>query len=295
MVFYDRVVGFPWECPVGFALYDKLVRQGWTGQAFILKGNFIEFSASFEEYISGQKMTETGKSYQESLHQLKPAEEDLKTAEERYSAYLHSLEAQARVPTTELIPSRKAERIRAVEKHQHELELEMENAFPALWRKAKALSPPSPSPGYSESSASPSKDKDKYDNFDTKAPLVEPLVRGVAKMQEAAAAASGRSTSGQSLPSTPLPRYHKMASAGEGDKAGDDKGGGGDRLSTEEYDDFQNDETLRSDPEFMQAAAAAGSGAGIGAGQEYTNKVVKGGQRASGLLGFRFGRKTISK
>ena len=69
VVFYDRVIEFDWECPVADALYAKFRRKGWQGQCFILKGHFREFSASFDKYISGAKMTSEAKEYVDSLRQ----------------------------------------------------------------------------------------------------------------------------------------------------------------------------------------------------------------------------------
>ncbi len=69
VVFYDRVVEFDWECPVADALYDKFKRKGWLGQCFILKGHFREFSASFDKYISGAKMSKEAKQYIDGLRQ----------------------------------------------------------------------------------------------------------------------------------------------------------------------------------------------------------------------------------
>lgn len=69
VVFYDRVIEFDWECPVADALYNKFRRKGWRGQCFILKGHYREFSASFDKYISGAKMTSEAKEYVDSLRQ----------------------------------------------------------------------------------------------------------------------------------------------------------------------------------------------------------------------------------
>lgn len=69
IIFYDRVIEFDWECPVAEALYSKFRRKGWQGQCFILKGHYREFSASFDKYISGAKMTSEAKEYLDSLRQ----------------------------------------------------------------------------------------------------------------------------------------------------------------------------------------------------------------------------------
>lgn len=69
VVFYDRVVEFDWECPGAEALHDKFRKKGWRGQGFILKGHYREFSASFDKYISGSKMTKEAKQHLDGLRQ----------------------------------------------------------------------------------------------------------------------------------------------------------------------------------------------------------------------------------
>lgn len=257
VVFYDKSVEFSWECPVADAMTDIFRHRGWTGQAFILKGHFHEFSSSFGKYISGNKMTREAKEYLDSLRQQTPTEDDGQKAEERYQDWLQARgEDQSRAPT-ELIPSKKAERIRAVEEHQKELEAELERCFPALYNKAKTLTPrDSAAPSYNHAWTNPSSEKQKEkEDFTKQIPLVEPLVRGVAKMQEAAAASSA------SAPSTPLPRYNKTVAPGDGGEKG------GDGLSTEEYDDFENDESLRNDPAYRQAGGGGEVGGKVKQGQ----------------------------
>jgi hypothetical protein len=67
VVFYDRHVEFPWECPTAEALIQRFRSKRWTGQGFILKGHYREFSDSFDKYITGQKMSSHAQKYLESL------------------------------------------------------------------------------------------------------------------------------------------------------------------------------------------------------------------------------------
>lgn len=70
VVFYDRAAEFTWECPAAEALLEKFKRDGWSGRCFILKGHYREFSASFDKYIAGMKMTAEAKTYIDSLRDL---------------------------------------------------------------------------------------------------------------------------------------------------------------------------------------------------------------------------------
>jgi hypothetical protein len=277
VVFYDRVVEFAWECPVADAVHDKFRRKGWKGECFVLKGHYHEFSSSFDKYISGNKMTRRAKEYLDSLRQktaseAEAREAEAREAEARYAAWLRERDtAEYRGAQTELTPSKKAERARAVDEHQRELEAELEMRFPALWKKFLALRPAqhdammtrSPTyrtvaPGEGPAPRYYSKEGGKWadsDDFETGARLVEPLARGLVKMAAAAEEAAAASRGEQ--PDTPLPKYNKGAAA-EGDKAGD-----GGTLTGDEYDDFENDEGLRSDPGFQKAGSTTkGGGAG---------------------------------
>ncbi|KAJ4304044.1 hypothetical protein N0V88_001652 [Collariella sp. IMI 366227] len=142
VVFYDRVIEFQWECPVADSLYAKFRRKGWQGQCFILKGHYREFSASFDKYITGFKMTSEAKEYVDSLRQQSsPTEEEAADRDEAYHFWLDAFASQHHVPIVDLIPARKLERQRAVEQHQKELEIEFEARFPALYKKSQAMRP----------------------------------------------------------------------------------------------------------------------------------------------------------
>ncbi|KAG7290960.1 hypothetical protein NEMBOFW57_000966 [Staphylotrichum longicolle] len=263
VVFYDRVIEFDWECPVADALYNKFRRKGWRGQCFILKGHYREFSASFDKYISGAKMTSEAKEYVDSLRQQpSPTEREANERDEGYREWLNAFTSQHRVPMVDLIPARKLERRTAVEQHQKELEIQFEARFPALYKKAQVMrrmpefdEPPSPPPGSppppfrSEPRrgnsfkdvdwAGPGKDDD--DDFDLrKAPLVGPLVSGLDKMREA-------SHLPRSDPGTPSHgHYDDYPAKARMDYYADDY--------DHDYDEIDpKSEGLRNDPGFQRA------------------------------------------
>ncbi|KAL2200908.1 hypothetical protein P885DRAFT_65221 [Corynascus similis CBS 632.67] len=276
VVFYDRVIEFDWECPVAEALHSKFRRKGWQGQCFILKGHYREFSASFDKYISGAKMTSEGKNYLDSLRQQPcPTEEEARKRDEDYREWLDTFTSQHRTSTTDLIPARKFERRRTVEQHQKELESEFEARFPALYKKSQAMrldtvfdgppSPPPRSPPPPFSSATrrsqsfrevdwigTGKHHQDDDHFDMrKAPLVGPLASGLDKMREA-------SNLARSKPETPSQGYQDDYPV----KAGMDYFG-------DEYDhDFDEidpkSEGLGNDPGFQNAGVPAATETGIG-------------------------------
>ncbi|KAK0673914.1 pah7 homeobox protein encoded by the pah7 protein [Cercophora samala] len=144
VVFYDRVIEFPWECPIASALYQKFRDKAWRGQGFILKGHYREFSASFDRYISGSKMTQEAKSYLDGLRQRGSlTEEEVKGRDGEYEEWLAGWRRDNRGGSrgNELVPGRKVERLREVEERQGELEREFEGRFPALWRKGLMMGP----------------------------------------------------------------------------------------------------------------------------------------------------------
>ncbi|KAI8959763.1 hypothetical protein F5Y11DRAFT_358957 [Daldinia sp. FL1419] len=163
IVFYDKVVEYPWETPVADALLQKLKSKGWTGQCFVLKGHFREFSQSFDKYIVGRKLTANANEYLATLKESSC--EKKKDSHQRYDEWLKVLEDEDRVQTTDLVPAVKSERIEATTKHQKEIEEEFEKREPELYREAAEREPD--------------------ENWAIKGPMVAHLERGIAKMQEA--------------------------------------------------------------------------------------------------------------
>ncbi|KAK0622852.1 hypothetical protein B0T14DRAFT_535871 [Immersiella caudata] len=284
VVFYDRVVEFDWECPSAGALYDKFRRKGWSGQGFILKGHFKEFSASFDRHISGAKMTKEAKEYLDGLRaQSSLTPEEAEERRRRYDNWLQTVMAEERVPQrVELIPARKLERRRAVENQQKELEAEFEGRFPALYRKALALgkrrsdSPPPPSArepsppppwsdrpfrevdwGTRDDDGAASGDRygssaDDVSFSDRKAAFVEPLMSGLERIR-GAAAASGYGDGGHGYRDAAIAKESGYATGGSYMAPPADKL---DQFP-EGYEDVDpNSEGLRNDPLFHKAGTA---------------------------------------
>lgn len=317
VVFYDRVVEFSWECPVADALYDKFQAEGWTGQCFILKGHYHEFSSSFDKYIGGDKMTRNGKNYVDSLRQQPPptsvsfsttpcvtccpltkkgggslnqllteaSQEQIQETESRYVEWLKRLENEDRLPT-ELIPTKKAERAQAVHEHQKELEAELEMRFPALARAAEEMHPAPPAYGAPDDDSDHhhrhhTGDEDPWaehgkDTFDLKAPLVEPLSRGLAKMHEARMSPPPPPpTSDYKGTTTERPYRHSVGSGEDVGKPG--SGGGGGDWGSDDYDEIEKDESLRNDPAFQRAGTGLRGGGGGEHGGSGDDALRKGG------------------
>ncbi|KAJ8125136.1 hypothetical protein O1611_g8505 [Lasiodiplodia mahajangana] len=70
VVFYDKVVEYPWEAPVAEAFFQKFKSKHWPGQCFVLKGHYREFSQSFDKYIVGANTTEKATKYLASLQDV---------------------------------------------------------------------------------------------------------------------------------------------------------------------------------------------------------------------------------
>jgi hypothetical protein len=228
VVFYNRVVEYNWDCPVADALYERFRRKGWLGECFILKGHYREFSASFDKYISGSKMTGEAKEYLDSLrenptpnqvrfhcsegtplespNQLTRVQKEINQRHARYEQWLQAFENQDRTVGMELSEAQRIERLKIVEEHQKELEIEFEMRFPALHKKSRNLKPGAPTsraPGgtsnrqweYNKPGMLTTFGEPKWqgketqvdgDDFDAKAQLVGPLASGLDKMREAA-------------------------------------------------------------------------------------------------------------
>ncbi|RYP79155.1 hypothetical protein DL771_000133 [Monosporascus sp. 5C6A] len=174
VVFYDRHVEFAWEAPTAEALYQKFRTKGWTGQCFVLKGHYREFSESFDKYIVGIKMTDNARAYLPSLQEKTREETDAQLYEE----WFKQLEDEDR-HHTDLVPTVKAERMEAMVRHQKKVEDEFERHQPSLHRKALDLQPAV-----------------QDGRWDVKGPMVAPLARGIAKLHDTGTGAGSGKAAG---------------------------------------------------------------------------------------------------
>ncbi|KAI1393548.1 uncharacterized protein F4822DRAFT_384986 [Hypoxylon trugodes] len=181
VVFYDKVVEYTWEAPVADALFQKFKGKGWTGQCFVLKGHYREFSSSFDKYIVGANTTDSAKEYLASLQDV--SWEVTKDDHQRYDDWLKLLDSEDRVRSTGLVPAVKAERLDVTVKHQREIEIEFEKFQPELFKEALDRRPDG--------------------NWNVKGPMVAHLERGISKMQEA-----GKGL-GSSRSIAPIPEYKR--------------------------------------------------------------------------------------
>ncbi len=282
IVFYDRVVEYPWECPMADALVSQLRRKhGWNGDHYVLKGHYREFSASFDKYITGDRITQAAKDYSDSLRQRSPPtlvsghgmsapvgdfalarrptnerQVEREAIEDNYSEWKDLVELENRKPQP--VPGSQAtleERQQAVQQHQAELETELEMRSPALYRKLMGFGPPPLHKSYSTADMYDTRKGGGYDSQyyekELRTDLVGPLSRGLEKMQE------GSSTFNKSL------SY---------DKLGEIEGAAAQPVPLDEdYDDIDpRDEQLRDDALFLKAGDlgdGAGGAAGIGRGR----------------------------
>ncbi|KAI0392180.1 hypothetical protein F5Y17DRAFT_374191 [Xylariaceae sp. FL0594] len=162
VVFYDKVVEYPWECPVAEAFFRKFRGKRWPGQCFVLKGHYREFSQSFDKYIVGVNASDKAAKYLASLQDV--SWEKNKEDTQRYEEWLKLLDGEDRVQTPEPPQAVKLARLQKMQQRQKVLEVEFERTFPYLHRQAQARKPD--------------------DNWVVKAPLVPHLERGIAKMQQ---------------------------------------------------------------------------------------------------------------
>ncbi|KAI8949932.1 hypothetical protein F4801DRAFT_371171 [Xylaria longipes] len=169
VVFYDKVVEYPWEAPVAEAFCQKFKSKHWPGQCFVLKGHYREFSQSFDKYIVGSNTTDRATKYLASLQDV--SWEKSKDENQRYDDWLKLLDDEDRAYTAEVPSAVKSERLQATERHQQAMEDEFRRAFPNLYRQAQNRQPD--------------------DNWSVKAPMVAHLERGIAKMQQGAASVEG--------------------------------------------------------------------------------------------------------
>ena len=147
----------------------------------MLKGHYREFSASFDKYIEGTKMTDNARDYILAL-QEKSEEKQVRDYRQRLLVVLANLEQNQDSQLydewfrqlededthhTDLVPAVKAERMEAMVQHQRKLEDEFERQQPSLHRKIMHLEP-----GHHD------------EKWDVMGPMVAPFARSIAKMQQ---------------------------------------------------------------------------------------------------------------
>ncbi|KAI0013747.1 hypothetical protein F4779DRAFT_625219 [Xylariaceae sp. FL0662B] len=253
VVFYDKIVEYAWEAPAAEALFRKFKSKGWTGQCFVLKGHYREFSTSFDKYIVGTNTTDNAKEYLASLQDV--SWEKTKDDHQRYDDWVKLLEGEDRVQSVDLVPAVKAERIDAMVKYQKVVEDEFEKRLPLLYRKALDLKPD--------------------DNWTLKAPMVAHLERGITKMQEAGI--------GMGMGRSGAPPDFKLGHRGYPTM---------DKFSMSDYDLLESeDEHMAHDPTAQKVGSASGSKpppddtgpekkgrSGLGGGRSLLTKIMRSGR-----------------
>lgn len=233
VVFYDRHVEFPWEAPAAGALFNKLREQLWTGQCFVLKGHYREFSTSFDKHIAGSQMTEAARDYIESLkdgstdkqvsiiatRQCDLTLTPLKQDGDRYGAWLKILEEENTIHYTDLADTAKTERLELMVAHQKELEVDFDQRHPSLCKKARDHSP------FAR-------------DWKLKASIVPHLGRGLELMREAEgkAAGLGKETQHSKLAYQDYPRTTNPDKMNSFDEPDDYLGQSGDKDGDEDLD-----------------------------------------------------------
>lgn len=217
MVVYARAVDFSWECPVAEVLDGKFRSWGWPGRCFVLKGHYKEFSVSYGRSIVGSKMTDEARAHTEILlrdgDKMKSSEDDV-ARRSQYEELLTQIDNEGRVNPSTPNPLANSDHARATSQHELDLEAEFRCRVPDLYRKAldvqgsgsaetpaaapdageaKATSPTmtgrwdgstaSVNRGSRQGSLGVGKDSTNHD-FDTKAPLVEYLDKGLSLIRQ---------------------------------------------------------------------------------------------------------------
>jgi hypothetical protein len=181
LVFYGKGLEHPWDCPAAEILFDKLQESAWFGRCFVLKGHYREFSASFDKYIEGAKMTSEA---HEWIAQQRAAEVQSShplESQEHYAGWLSHVETEDRLRPQADSPTKRSEAAEALLQQEQELEAEFRRDHGELYMKVREAHG-----GRRRPSA----------DGDLKAQLFEHLDRGLTKMREA-----------QAVPASSTPTY----------------------------------------------------------------------------------------
>ncbi|KAH7144013.1 hypothetical protein EDB81DRAFT_935488 [Dactylonectria macrodidyma] len=168
IVFYARGLESPYECPPAEALLEKLWSAGWSGQCFILKGHYREFSDSFGAHIKRADEQDKPEGQREIPT---PTPEQVSANQQKYAELLSHLGRADQLPRLGSSPGQGGERATAMVEQEKQLETEFQTRFPALYKKAQDVH--GGTAGTSDA-----------DSFVTKAQMVEYLDRGLTKIRD---------------------------------------------------------------------------------------------------------------
>lgn len=185
IVFYARGLESLLECPSAMVLLEKFRAEGWTGQCFMLKGHYREFSESYGSHIL--KDSNMAQLEEDSEKSATPTQESSRSDEADYAELISRLEQEDQLRYLGTSPSQLDERTSALQEQEIELEAEFKTRFADLYNKAQEVH---------------GSRADDADSFVTKAQMVEYLDRGLTKMRDA-----------QSAPAEPTyePGHSKLA------------------------------------------------------------------------------------
>jgi hypothetical protein len=211
LVVYARAVDNLADCPTADLLFERFRGWGWGGRCFVLKGHFREFSVSYSRFIAGTRMTQEAKDHIASLETQQstslsgqgaspPASaptgaDQLAERESQYGALLAQIDRESGGHSPGPTAVSEAEREAALAQQEADLEHELQQRLPDLYRKAmdvagaeRGNAPPTFRADWSLSSGGASSARAGKavddDNFDIKAPMVEYLDRGLAKIRQ---------------------------------------------------------------------------------------------------------------
>ncbi|KAM3525231.1 hypothetical protein NHJ13051_004096 [Beauveria bassiana] len=139
VLFYSKGIDSPSGCPTASILLDKLRSSGWFGEGFILKGNFREFSVSFEKFIVGAKATSAAKTWSNRWQDVVPSGSAEIESKRRYAQWLDARRAEDRQQLSPYTTEKLAERAERLESQERELEAEFREQHNDLYRKARDL------------------------------------------------------------------------------------------------------------------------------------------------------------
>ncbi|KAH6984973.1 hypothetical protein BKA56DRAFT_671428 [Ilyonectria sp. MPI-CAGE-AT-0026] len=250
IVFYARGLESPPECPPAEPLLEKLWSAGWSGQCFILKGHYREFSDSFGKHIKRADEQDLSEGQQREMPTQTPGQ--ISANQQKYAELLSHLGGEDQLHHLSTSPGQGGERTSAMVEQEKELQSEFQTRFPALYKKAQDVH----GGGAGTSDA---------DSFVTKAQMVEYLDRGLTKIRDV-------QTTGPETP-TYAPGHSKLA----GDGSYFDRAYG-DRESEEYVDVGRSDGQTSGD----SSPQLAGKGKEVGVAQSPDEIPRRG--RGGGLL-----------
>lgn len=139
IVFYSKGLDSVAECPAARMMLGKMRADGWLGECFILKGNYREYSTSYDKFIVGATMTTAARQWIQEKQGTKRTPSVETESQQRYTDWLSRIRAENRRFVVPSSSEQQADLAESLATQEQDLEVEFRARCNDLYRKARDI------------------------------------------------------------------------------------------------------------------------------------------------------------